>query len=147
VDFGIFAAPAYLRRRGTPRTFAELARHDAVALNAAAARVRWTLTGPEGREESVELPCSVTANLLMFTCKAAEQGRGPPPLAEVVAGPLVEAGKLVRVLPDWRRRGPGLSVVSPGRAFESLAVRTFKQGLVDELTRLNERWGTPFHPQ
>lgn len=138
-DLGVFAAPTYLRRRGTPKALAELARHDVIGFNAPSGRVRWTLTGPEGREESVELHCNVTTDLMVFACNAAVQGVGLALLPEVVGGGLVESGRLARVLPGWQRRGAGMSVVSPSRAFEPLAVRLFKQGLIDELIQLYER--------
>jgi DNA-binding transcriptional LysR family regulator len=138
---GIFAAPAYLRKRGTPGTPDDLARHDAIGLKTGNDRVRWTLTGPEEREASVELHCSTTTDMMMFSCSAAERGLGLALLPEVLAGGLVEAGKLVRVLPAWQRREQALSVVSPSRAFEPLAVRLFKEGLIDEFSRLHARWG------
>jgi DNA-binding transcriptional LysR family regulator len=137
-DLGVYAAPTYLRRRGAPRTPAELAHHEAIGFNAPSGSVRWTLSGPEGREESVDLRCTITTDLMRFACDTSVQGLGLVLVPEVLGEKLVESDELERVLPGWRRRGAGLSVVSPSRTFEPLAVRLFKQGLIEELTALYE---------
>jgi DNA-binding transcriptional LysR family regulator len=52
-ELGLYAAPAYLERRGSPRTFAALATHDGVIHKTASgvhACHPWRLSGPRGVE-------------------------------------------------------------------------------------------------
>lgn len=134
-DLGLFAAPSYLKRRGTPKSVAALARHDCIAMSAPSGRAVWTLVGPSGEPESVELQCALTTDLVEFAGRAAVAGLGIALLPEVFAG---GSAQLQRVLPEYRRVGGSLSVVSPSRGFEPRAVTLFKEGLIAELSSLTK---------
>ena len=47
---GLFASSAYLRRRGKPKTVAELADHECVLFRGSAGKSIWRLSGPNGVE-------------------------------------------------------------------------------------------------
>jgi len=137
---GLFASPSYLRRRGTPRTLAELAKHDCISFNQGGGRAWWSMSGPGGAEASVEVTCTLNTDLLPFAARAAAHGLGIALLPEETT---VLLGTLVRVLPRYQQRGNTLSIVSPSRAFESRAVTLFKDALADELNRRSARCAPP----
>lgn len=134
-DLGLYASHAYLKRRGTPKTVPDLARHDCIGMNAPSGHAVWSLLGPEGQQEQVEVPCAITTDVLQFAGRSAVAGLGIALLPEVVAGGTPE---LLRVLPGWRRVGNALCVVTPSRGFEPRAVTLFKEGLIAELSKLSE---------
>src|SRR3954468_1318017 len=47
---GIYASANYLRRRGRPKTLADLADHDCVLFHGTNGKSEWHLTGPQGEE-------------------------------------------------------------------------------------------------
>jgi len=91
--YGLYAAPAYLARAGTPRTAAELARHDLVGFDeplAATPEMRWLgRHAPEDR-------CVVTASTIPAVLAACRAGMGIAAVAERFAQ---DDPGLVRLLP------------------------------------------------
>jgi len=105
----LFASPAYLARRGTPRTVKELEGHDWVLFQA----FRDVQLFSGGDTVTVKPRGRIVADDLFFIREAAVKGAGlaivPPFLAERD----VAAGQLVRVLPRHETRAGGLWVVTP----------------------------------
>ena len=131
---GLYASPAYLRRRGTPRTLADVAEHDCIVMNAPSGRGTWRLTGPGDVQESVDVSVAIGTDTMQFAGRMAVAGMGIAMLPEHVAA---RAPGLKRVLPVWRRIGTYLSIVSPSRGFEPRAVTLFKEGVVEVLGHLS----------
>lgn len=131
---GLYATPAYLKRRGTPKQVEDLARHDCIVMNSDSGRAAWTLTNAAGDSQTVEVTATVSTDLLQFAARTVLSGLGIAMLPEMVFGAIPE---LRRVLPDWRRVGGSLSLVSPSRGFEPRAVTLFKEELIAELAKLN----------
>lgn len=131
----LFASRAYVKRHGAPKRVADLARHHCIGMNAPSGRAVWALSSASGETESVEVSFVLTADLMQFAGRAAVEGVGIALLPEMLAGGVKE---LQRILPEWRRFGGSLSIVSPSRGFEPRAVTLFKEGLVDELAQLTE---------
>lgn len=109
---GLYAAPGYLKRHGTPATLAELAQHECVLFRARSGRATWTLRGPKG-EEPIEVHGSITADDLTFVVHAAEAGAGVAYLPHVLAARSVAGKRLVRVLPAYCWTHADLSLVLP----------------------------------
>ncbi len=127
-DLGLFASPAYLDAAGRPRRPADLAGHACVLFRAGGAQATWPLTGPRGEEEVV-VHGRVDTDEMGFveSMLLAGEGIGLAPI--FLLRPLVEAGRLERVLPRHARRGPAMHVVWPSRRFEPAAVVRFRQAL------------------
>src|ERR1041384_6669645 len=97
----LYAAPSYIQHRGMPRTFADLAKHDAVALRSIGGDTRWDLAGPRGARERIDVSARMTGDHLGFVTDATVAGLGIALLPIWIADPRVTAGSLVAVLPRY----------------------------------------------
>jgi DNA-binding transcriptional LysR family regulator len=137
-SLGLFASPGYLRRRGRPKTLAELANHDCVLFHAKHGKSEWQLTGPRGIER-VSVRGPVNADEMGFVQQAVAAGVGIA-LLPIVGVRLVASRGLmpmpVHLLPEYSIGGSGLHVVSPSTRLPSASVSAFRDFLVTELTEL-----------
>jgi DNA-binding transcriptional LysR family regulator len=92
------AAPVYLKRRGTPRQPADLARHD--LLNFLPTGTTWTLAGASGAA-SITVNPRFSSNDAQLVASAAVAGNGVAVLGDYIAMPAIRAGTLVQVLPVY----------------------------------------------
>jgi DNA-binding transcriptional LysR family regulator len=137
-SLGLFASPSYLRRRGRPKTVAELARHDCVLFRGSHGKSEWLLTGPQG-EERVTVRGPLNADEMSFVQQAVTAGVGIALLPMVGVRLAAARGALpmpVRLLPAYSVGGASLNVVSPSARFQSASVSAFRDFLVAELTVL-----------
>ena len=74
-SLGIFASANYLRKRGRPKSLAELAQHDCVLFRGKNGKCEWRLTGPDG-EERVTVRGPVNADEMAFVQQAVAAGLG-----------------------------------------------------------------------
>ena len=129
-----FAAPAYLRRRGRPKTLADLAQHDCVLFRARGGRATWTLTGPRGAE-SVEVSGRISVDDMTFALHACSAGLGialiPAPTARAAA----EQGEIELVLSGYMMSYVEVHVVLPSARFVPARVALLRDHLVAELGR------------
>lgn len=132
---GLFAAPAYLKRRGHPRALADLTNHECLLFRARGGQATWTLRSPKG-EEQVTVRGAITVDDLSFIASAAVAGLGIAyfPLALAVR-PLAEK-RLVRVLPDYTWVTSDLSLVMPSGRHVPARVALLRDFLAEELRQL-----------
>src|SRR5450432_584991 len=140
VELGLFAAPAYLRRRGSPRRLSELAAHDCVLHRSAQGILPWRLTGPRGIER-VSVSGPITADDLGYVRSLTMSGLGIALLPDAAVHGDVRDGRLVRVLPDYVLPGSALSLVSAPLRHVPARVTLLRDFLLQELTALAK--GTP----
>ena len=102
----LVATRAYLRRRGTPATPAELAQHDCLYYLRPGDAPAWQLA-PEGGGQKLTVPVAgpFAANNSEALREAALAGLGIALLPDFSAQAALRAGKLVPVLPGWRPEG------------------------------------------
>jgi DNA-binding transcriptional LysR family regulator len=96
----ICAAPAYLARRGTPATHADLYRHDCLVGWRRGNRPMWFLKNDQGQTEPHEIPVRhdlFDGDALESACLAA---CGLAQLPTWLAGAALRSGALVQVMPD-----------------------------------------------
>lgn len=112
---GLYASPDYLARHGTPTSPADLLSHVGLRMIGSNGEPQpWRLE--KGSERWEGLPDGpVAANSVGLQRMLAAQGMGIAGLAERFAGPLVEDGRLRRVLPEWRLPAVVVWCVTPGR--------------------------------
>lgn len=129
---GLYASPAYLKRRGKPRTPDDLLGHDTLRiLGRSGEAMPWPLQrGPERRE--IAPPPRATANAPDLLTLLARQGAGITAVSDHFAEPHVLAGELVPVLPDWDLPGAPAWAVFPGRRLMPARTRVFLDALAAE---------------
>lgn len=97
------ASPAYLKAHGTPRRIADLQKHRCLHFTPYQTGELWHLT-EQGRTKRVRVTGPFRTNHLETLVEATVAGAGIGLIGELLAGPLLASGALVRVLP--RVRGP-----------------------------------------
>ncbi|MDE0853188.1 MAG: LysR family transcriptional regulator [Nevskia sp.] len=131
------ASPAYLARRAEPRTLRELAEHDCLTVSNRHGRYAWRLRGPRGSQE-VPVNSRFAVNDMRVLAQACAAGLGIALLPELIVDPLIAQGKLVRVLPAYRRdsSGLGLQLVYTSRPPVPPAVAAFAEFLAKKMAEV-----------
>ncbi|MDT4329668.1 LysR family transcriptional regulator [Methylomonas sp. MS20] len=130
-EFGLYAAPHYLARAGTPDHPRQLAEHTALHLVAANQEIApWRLR--RGEELWTGLPpAAVTANSPELLVKLARLGRGIVAAPKVYGELSLHTGELVRLLADWQLPGVDVWAVFPGRKLMPTKTRVFLDFLAE----------------
>ncbi len=134
IRLGIYASPLYLAGRPLPESPAALRQHCCVTAGCGGPQgepsdfVVWRLhRGAEQQEVRVESRVSVPDPTINHQLALA--GAGIALLGQAVARRDVEAGRLVRLLPEWEPEPVELHAVYPSRLNSSPKVRVFLQFL------------------
>jgi DNA-binding transcriptional LysR family regulator len=101
---GNFASPDYLRTHGIPRRLADLAKHSVVhyASSLSAQNAGWEYRNPvDGRVHTLPMRAAVTVNGTDAFVSAAVAGLGLIQAPTLGTRPLVDAGRLVAVMPRF----------------------------------------------
>jgi len=122
--FGLVASPSYVAARGVPTKPNVLNAHDCLSQSSRSGPVVWHLRGPDGPSE-IEVSGRFRANTARVVLQAAVAGLGIALLPDSVTAPEIKAGRLVRVLPRYRREGADLYAVYVSRRQIPLAVSAF----------------------
>ncbi|XXU13823.1 LysR family transcriptional regulator [Sorangium sp. So ce861] len=127
-DFSMMAvaSPAYLARHGAPATPRDLHRHRCINTRwpTDGSLYRWEFEkGKQSLEVAVEGPLIV--NDVDLALRAAVDGVGIAYVFDEQARPLVEAGRLTRVLEPWSPSFPGFYLYYPSRRQTPPALRAF----------------------
>ena len=129
---GLYAAPAYLKRRGRPSEPEALMEHDALRLLMRSGEpMAWVLSRGEARWEGTP-PGRATANSPEVLAQLAHAGVGIAVVADHFAEPYVVRGELVPVLPDWNLPSAPAWAVFPGRRLMPARTRVFLDALAAE---------------
>lgn len=129
----LVASPAYVRKRGTPKTPAELARHDFVVYAYFDAPERINLAGPEGAAAEVRVKSRLRVNNAEAMRTAALGGIGIVPMPLWAVTEELKAGALRIVLPDWRPPASAIQAVYSSARHLPARVRVFLDFLAAEL--------------
>lgn len=134
-DFGLFAAPAYLKNSDILQSPEDLAKHSCILMRPEGRAPRWDLRGPEGTMK-IAPPPTFTANDIAFLRNMVLQGGGIGPLPIAMARRWEASGALTRVLPEYAIPGLPLYLLYPNRAFTSRPIETLKKTICDWSRRL-----------
>ena len=127
------AAPAYLQRRGTPKSFDELSHHDTIDMPSPEGRVRpWTFFRGEEMTR-MEMTPRVSVNEALTIHRLVMNGAGLGILTGYICGPEIAAGRLVHLFPEWSIASIEVNLVFPSRRELAPAVRAF----VDYMKEVN----------
>jgi DNA-binding transcriptional LysR family regulator len=130
--FILVASAEYLAARGTPKSLQELANHDCLTASGPQSRVTWILQGPQGDEE-VKVSGRFSANSARILTKSCVAGLGISLLPTMLIAPDLRSGRLVRVLPEYRRDGADFNILLPSRQQIPTAVSTFVEFAAERL--------------
>jgi DNA-binding transcriptional LysR family regulator len=121
----LVASPALLARQGTPTTLDELSRLDSMAMSTTDGRASIPLTGPDGRQTTLQHTPRYVADDLLTLHVAALAGTGMCWLPSYMCEDDLRQGRLVRLLPDWQTPRGLVHAVFPSRRGLTPAVRCF----------------------
>lgn len=129
-SMGLYASPAYLKRRGVPRSPDDLMQHDALlGLSRTGEPMPWTLRRGEKRWQGVP-PARAIANSPELLLRMATRGAGIAIVNDHFALEPVRRRQLVPVLPEWRPEPVNVWAVFPGRRLMPPKTRVFIEALV-----------------
>jgi DNA-binding transcriptional LysR family regulator len=131
------ASPAYLARRGTPQTPADLAEHDCILGPGLSGRRGWSFTH-SGRATSVTVDGPVKVASADGVVACAKAGLGIALASRWMCRAELDAGELVAILSSYQLDWVELHAVYPGGRRPSLKVRTFSDYLAAQLMHKNE---------
>lgn len=123
-DIGLYAAPAYLARRGSPKSLDDLASHD---------RIVHRYAPPPPPLRNLMRPSRIVADDMTFILAATCAGLGIGALATQMAKPEVDAGRLVRLLPRVSLGKGALYFVHPRTQALPKKVAAFRDYLIEYL--------------
>jgi DNA-binding transcriptional LysR family regulator len=127
---GLYASPAYLKRRGTPAEPEALIEHDALhTLSRTGEPVPWVLHRGKQQWEGIP-PARVLANSPGLLMDMAVRGAGIVVATDHFTLAHVKRKELVCVLPEWRPAPVSAWAVFPGRRLMPAKTRVF----IDALT-------------
>ena len=124
LNYALYASPAYLRRRGTPRQPEDLGGHDTLVYGSGRARASWSLAH-EGTQVRVPLQPRLAASNSFMIRDAAAAGLGLAVLPRLVGDPAVADGRLRVILPGWATPEVPVHAVFASARFLAPKVRAF----------------------
>ena len=129
IELWLVASPAYLARRGAPNDLAELVDHDLVTREPTS---RWTFHR-DGLERTLEPSGRIVIADAAAQKVVIEGGVGIGCLPSYLAQPGINGGRLMHLLPAWRRSAVDIHAVYPTRQSMSAKVRVFIDALIAHL--------------
>lgn len=124
------AAPAYLARKGSPRSPAELLDHECLVF--ATSGARWEFAGPQGLV-GVDVRPRLKSNDGASLRQAALQGQGIAMLADYLVASHLRDGTLVEVLPELRLPDLWLKALVPGNRIDLPRIQALLRWLLHHL--------------
>ncbi|MGB3290561.1 MAG: LysR family transcriptional regulator [Burkholderiaceae bacterium] len=131
VTLGLYAAPAYLARKGVPAVPADLAKHECLRSSTSKEDSVWELRSGS-RVEKIAVGGRMAMNNVGMLVHMARLGMGIVPLTCNIALLSTEEGALQRVLPDWEFDPIPLVALFPSRLMPA-KTRVFLEFLMDRL--------------
>jgi len=125
----LYSSPAYLTRRGMPRSSSELAGHDLIGLRGAPPM-------PLASSSKGQVPRSrIDCDDMLVARALIRAGGGIGMLFSFLADGDMTEGRLVRVLPDWLAHAGAVHLVYPSRRHVPHRVTAFRDLVVEMLRR------------
>ena len=133
------ASPAYLARRGRPRSPEDVGRHACIALAPEGTQARWAFREREGDEVRwVRIEPRLRANGLAVARAAAIDGLGIANLPEFACASALASRELVRLWESRTASFGSINLVHPSKRLVPARVRAFVDLAVAELGKRDE---------
>ncbi|WP_295992000.1 LysR family transcriptional regulator [Rugamonas sp.] len=120
----LVASPAYLKRHGEPRTLADLAKHNCLAISSAGSQRGWTFRD-NGKQVTLKVGGNMACNDGEVLHDWALAGKGLAWRSMWEVGAEIEAGKLTPVLTQYSAPGNDIHAVFAQRRHLPLRIRVF----------------------
>jgi len=133
VYFAPLASPKYLKAKGTPTHPRELRQHQCLQFTPLGFD-EWKLISPKGAL-NVSLPAKVVVDDLAMVKLLALKGDGIALLPTHLCYEDVKAGKLVRILPDWRTVLTPVHFIYPAQRYVTPKLSAFMEMALDSLKK------------
>jgi DNA-binding transcriptional LysR family regulator len=119
------AAPAYLKRRGLPKSIEDVVRHDTIDMPGPNGRARPWIFSRAGETIKLDVVPRISVNEALTIYRLALNAAGLGILSGYLCAPEIAADRLVRLFPDWSPPPVEVNLVFPSRRELSPAVRAF----------------------
>lgn len=123
--YGLYAAPAYLQRRGEPQSPADLAQHDLIAFAPGGKPAPLRLHRDASQVEIVETPPRLRVDSRYAQRDATLAGLGVAENLELITAADLASGRLRQVMPEWASPAVPVHAVFPSQRFLTPKVRAF----------------------
>lgn len=135
----LVASPAYLATYGMPNSLRELGGHRCLTPPPDTGSLStWRLEGPGGTRDDVRVQGCLVSNMQDVLRKAACAGLGVAALPAILTVSDLDSGRLVPVLPQYKRVKCGLSVIYASRRHIPKALSTFVDMAIEKLRQ--QQW-------
>lgn len=121
----LVASPGFLARCGTPGTLPEAATRPFISLSVLSQPLTYEFQGPGGQRQRVRFSQRLSTNTANACRAAALAGGGLAMLTDFSIRNDVDAGRLVRLLPDWAPAESEIHAVFPSTRHMPPKVRAF----------------------
>lgn len=128
------ASADYVARHGAPQTPAQLSDHEFIILTLLPAHHHLILK-KHGKESRVRLTGRIKTNSVIAARSLLLEGAGILALPNFQVAEDIQAGRLVRLLPDYDCGSAGVYAVYQNREFQQAKVRLFADFLQQTLTK------------
>lgn len=134
LELGLYAAPSYLVRRGTPQRVKDLGEHDLVSFLFEPRRNVWPLA-VRGERSELTIEPAIAVNDAASLVGMAVAGAGIALLPRFAAREHEGSERLVRVLPDVSASAPPLHIVCSSSRHTPRKVIAFRDAVVEHLRK------------
>jgi len=138
----LLASPGYIALRGAPAKIGDLASHDTIFIAARPLPAEWRFAEGE-RERTVRLAPRLTVNQVGAALSAAREGLGITRALSYQAADDLEAGYLVRLLPQAEPQPLPVHLVVSSKRHMPARTRAFLDHAANGLKALPAIHGTP----
>lgn len=127
----VAAAPDYLARAGTPSSPDDLTQHDCLTYTYASIGNQWSFEEKAGNTISTRIGGPINANNGMLLAEIAAAGGGIALAPCFILQPLIDTGRLQRILADWSTPRLPIHAVYPTRRHLSAKVQAMTAFLTE----------------
>ncbi|MDX8254047.1 LysR family transcriptional regulator [Acinetobacter pittii] len=124
-SMAVVATPAYLNTHGMPHIPSDLLKHECIRLRLPSGKIyKWEFT-QNNESLTVDVSGHLTIDTYMLAIDSALSGIGLAYTGHWFVAPLIEQGRLIRVLEEWTPHYAGLCLYYPQGKHPSAALRAF----------------------
>ena len=129
------ASPGYIEQHGRPKSLSELADHEWIIFTRLPAPFHWTFTKNK-HQQRIQIKGRLRSNNAEVVHASLLAGVGITAQAAFLVDEDIKAGRLERLLPEWKSDSVGMYAVFQDRRFQQTKVRLFIDFLCDEFKYL-----------